>query len=137
MQKKDGYLMGIDYGTATIGLALGKNGLVSPLHTIPGKHSLEAIGEIYKIALQNKVEKFIVGLPLNAQSKETKKSLEVRKFAKLLRTITKKPVVFQNEFGTTIDAEDEMIEFDVPQKKRRIKDHFAAALILKHHYSGA
>jgi putative holliday junction resolvase len=131
----EAYLMGIDYGEKNLGLALGRAGYVAPLKVIDAKHTQTAFHEIMRIALQNKVVAFVIGLPLNADGKDTKKSLEVRKFANRLKIFSKKPVHYQNEYASTIMAIDEMVDFDISQKKRNTKDHFAAALILKQFYN--
>lgn len=129
------YLLGIDFGSTNIGLALGKNGLVMPLRSISGKNEAAAIDEINRAAIENKVTKFVVGLPLSAGDKETVQSLNVRRFAKLLKIHSKRQVIFQNEFGTTSDIEhstDEITESYTGNKKPT--DHFAAALILRKYY---
>lgn len=129
------YLLGIDYGDKSVGLALGKNGLVSPLKTIPATHTQTAFHEIMRVAIENKVEAFVVGLPLNVLGQDTVKSLQVRQFANRLKAFSKKPIIYQNEYATTLGASDEMLDFEISQKKRRTKDHFAAALILKRYYN--
>ena len=73
----------------------------------------------------------VIGLPLTAEGKETKESLVIRRFAKTLRAVTKRPVVFQNEFGTSKAALKEAFDLEIPMKKRALNDHLAAALILK------
>ena len=123
--------LGIDYGEKNIGLALGYNGLTMPLKTVSNKTDRDAIFEINKVIIENKVGNIIIGIPLTAENKETKESLIVRRFAKNLKTISKRPVIFQNEFGTSKDALKEAISMDVPKKRRASNDHLAACLILK------
>jgi putative Holliday junction resolvase len=132
--KKEDYLIGVDYGSTNIGVALGKNALVNPIKIIEAKNLQNAIADLTRLSIENKSVAFILGLPLGADGKETKKSLEVRRFAKLLKTASRKPVFFQNEYATTIGAEEEMIELEISQRKRRMKDHYSAALILKQYY---
>jgi putative Holliday junction resolvase len=131
---KDPYVMGIDYGDANIGIAFGKSGLVAPIKIVQSKNLPTAINEIVRYAIENRMTKFVVGLPLTTEGKETRKSAEVRRFAKLLKVASKKQVEFMDEHSTTIDAGDEMVEFEIAQKKRRMKDHFSAALILKRYF---
>lgn len=128
-------LIGIDYGRTNIGLALGTNGFVLPLEIIPGKNIEEAIHKIIRIAIENKVSKFIVGIPLTAEGKDTPQSLKTRAFVKKLKLLGKKPVGFQNEFGTSKEALGEAITLGTPQSKRRANDHLSAALILKRYYN--
>jgi len=127
--------LGIDHGDTNIGLALGNNGLASPLKIISNKNQATAINEISRIIVENKIGTLVVGLPLSPDGKETKQSLKVRKFAKILKTVAKRPVVFQNEDYTSINALEEAIELDVSKKKRKTNDHLAATLILKRYYS--
>jgi len=127
-------LLGIDYGSSKIGLAIGRGGVVAPLRIISGKNAETAIHEIGRLALENKASKIVVGLPITATGKETNQTREVRKFADLLKVLSKVPVVFQNEFGSTTGAFEEAFEKGYSQKGRRLEDHLAAALILKNYY---
>ena len=133
--KSDETLLGIDYGETNIGVALGRNGIATPIQIVSGKNSATAINELARISIENKVDRFVLGLPLNHDGKETKQSLAVRTFAKLLKIRTKRPVEFQDERGTSIEALEQSIEMGIPMKKRNMKDHLSAALILKHFYS--
>jgi putative Holliday junction resolvase len=136
-QKKHvkGILLGIDYGEANIGVALGRNGLVSPLRVLSGKNVQNAISEIGRLAQENRADKIIIGLPLTGSGKETQISIKTRKFAKLVKIFTKKPVELQNEFLSTKEATEESITKGVPQKKRSKIDHLSAALVLKKYYN--
>jgi putative Holliday junction resolvase len=127
-------LLGVDYGEKNIGIALGKNELVFPLRSVPAKNEAHAVQEITRVALQNHVHKFVVGLPLNYDGKETQESRKVRKFAKLLKVSSKKPVTFQEETGSSQEALLTAIELGIPPKKRSANDHLAAGIILKRYY---
>jgi len=127
-------LLGIDFGKTNTGLALGRNGLVVPLEIISGKNIERAINQINRQVIENKVVKIIVGLPLSFDNKETVQSMEVRKFAKQLKILTKKPVEFQNEYASSREALEEAVDLDIPSKKRKTNDHLAAALILDSYY---
>ena len=127
-------LLGIDFGETNVGLAFGRNELVSPLKVMNGKSEITLINELNRLAIENSVAKFIVGLPLTVEGKETNKSLKVRKFAKLLKIYSRKPVEFQNEYGTTIEAQRKSIELGLSKKRREAKDHLAAAILLRRYY---
>jgi putative transcription antitermination factor YqgF len=124
-------LIGVDYGKTNTGVALGRNNLTFPLKVISKRSDQTVIIEISRLATENKATTIVVGLPLGAKGKETEQSKKVRKFAKLLRILTKKKVVFQNEFGSTREADEENRIFKLIKKKKRLTDHLAAALILK------
>jgi putative Holliday junction resolvase len=127
-------LIGVDYGTTNTGVALGKNGLVMPLYILSGKEPMQVINTLVRLALENKVNKFILGVPLNIEGKETKQSIEVRKFGKLLKGISKKPVEYQNEADTSVEALAETIRRGISQKRRKASDHYSAALILERYF---
>lgn len=133
-KKLENMMLGIDFGETNIGVAFGRNGLVSPLKVLPGKNQQNAIMEIARLARENHAEKIIVGLPLSGSGKETAMSLKTRKFAKLLKILTKKPVEFYSEHLSTIQAVEEAISTGISQKKRTSVDHLSAALILKRYY---
>ncbi|MFH1899613.1 MAG: Holliday junction resolvase RuvX [Patescibacteria group bacterium] len=124
----------VDFGKANIGTALGRNGLVMPLEVISGKNINTALFKINRLIVENKVEKLVVGLPLTLDDKETAQSSETRRFAKILKVTTKRPVDFQNEYETTRAALNEAIDTDVSEKRRRSNDHLAAAFILRRYY---
>lgn len=131
---KDELLLGIDYGETNIGLAFGRNGLASPLSIIPAKNEDEALREIARFAIENKVTKIIMGIPLTADGKETAESLKVRRFSKLLKIYLKKPLELVNEHSTSIEALDEAIDIGMSQKGRRKVDNLSAALILTRYF---
>lgn len=124
-------LIGIDYGEANIGIAFARNGLAAPIKIISGKNSDTAAHEILKTAHQNKCTKIIVGLPLTSDGRETKESIKIRQFVKLLRVYLKMPIEFQNEYASSKEAHEEALRNAVSQKNRRKIDHLSAALILK------
>jgi len=127
---KDAVFLGIDYGERNIGLALGRKGFVSPLTIVSGANSMTAVHEIARLALENKIEKFIVGIPLTGDGKETKQSLATRKFVKLLKIVSKKPVEFVNEFDSSQEAQAQKAFFGVSAKRNTLSDHVSAAIIL-------
>jgi len=127
-------LVGIDYGNANIGLALGKNGLVQPLRVISAKNIESAIHEITRIALESKASKFVIGLPLDSKGKETFQSQEVRKFGKKLKLVSKKPIIYLDEHYSSKEALKESISLGISRKKRKSNDHIAAAIILRRYF---
>lgn len=127
-------LIGIDYGTSFIGTSLGIEGFVTALENIPSKNLEAAVLRITRIGIENNIKKFVVGIPLDAEGNETKESIEVRRFGNILKRLSKKPVVYWNEFGTSKEALGEAIELGISPKQRRSNDSLAAALILRSYY---
>jgi putative Holliday junction resolvase len=128
-------ILGIDYGESNIGLAFGRNRFVMPLKIISGKDAETAVHEISRYIYENKVDRAIVGLPLNVEGKETEQSRNVRRFARLLKIKSKKPVDFVNEYRTTEESITEAVNLGVAKKRRGKVDHLSAALIIKEYYN--
>ena len=128
-------LLGVDYGKTNIGLAFGRNGLTTPLEIIPAKNIENVLNKINQVVIENKVDLIVLGLPLTADERDTPESLDARKFIKLLKVNTKRPVEIQNEYGSSIQALEEAVDLGVPEKKRRTNDDLAAAYILRLYYS--
>jgi len=128
-------ILGIDYGERNIGLSFGRNELVSPLKVISGKNDDSAITEIVRYAMENKIDRIVIGLPLNVEGKDTAQSRKVRRFTKFLKIRFKKPIDFVNEFRSTKNSKTETIRLGVSKKRRKKIDHYSAALILKEYYA--
>jgi putative holliday junction resolvase len=127
-------LLGVDYGTSKIGIALGRNGFVMPITEINGKNELSAVHDITRIALENKVTIIVMGLPISGDGKEGFQARKVRRFSKLLKTISKRPLVFTNEYRSTKEAQEEGRDKSL-LSGNHYEDSLAAALILKRYYN--
>ena len=130
-------LLGIDYGETNTGLAFGRVGLVLPLEVLNSKNDDFLISEIARAVADHRITKIIMGLPTDVEGKETKQSLKVRRFAKLVRIKAKRPVEFVSEYGTTDEAMESAIRSGISQKRRQTSDHYSAAIILKRYFREA
>ena len=91
-------LMGLDYGSVTVGVALSDTLLVNawPKEIIRRdresklRHTLSRIEEL---ARENAVTQIVVGLPLNMDGTEGERALAARDFAEKVRKRTGLPVV--------------------------------------------
>ncbi|MBT3756157.1 MAG: Holliday junction resolvase RuvX [Candidatus Cloacimonetes bacterium] len=125
-------LMGIDYGEVRIGLALS-----DPLQII--SQPLKVIGnngdtfsEINKIVKSKEVGKIILGLPQNLSGEDTKKTIEVREFAEILKSKVDVPVIFWDERYTSVEANEELKQMGYTiAESRKVVDKVAASIILK------
>ncbi|SMO70429.1 Holliday junction resolvase RuvX [Gracilimonas mengyeensis] len=127
-------LVGIDVGKKRIGVAqtdLLKT-FASPVGTFAPD---EVISKLKAITSQAKVDKFVVGWPLNPAGEEGRATQMVQEFInKLNRTFPDITIVKVDERYTSNIAQDLMIEAGVPKKKRQQKgrvDRIAAAVILQ------
>lgn len=129
-----GVLLGLDYGTVRIGLAVCDPDriLASPLETYLRKSDVEDAAYFVKVTAEHRAVGWVVGLPLHADGQESDKSHEARVFGAWLATVTGLPVVFWDERFTTALAEDALLGAKMTHRKRRERrDRVAAQMILR------
>jgi len=125
-------LMGIDFGEVRIGTALSDplQIISQPFRVIPNNE--DTFSEICKIVKNEEVEKIILGLPLNLDGEDTKKTLEVREFAEILKNNVQIPVIFWDERYTSVEANEELKRMGYSiAESRKVIDKVAASIILK------
>ena len=126
--------MGVDVGTARIGIALSDElGITArPFETVPRTGARATVDAIRRIATENGVERIVVGLPLSMAGSEQPSSTDARQIAEAIGAGTGLPVVTWDERLTTAAAERSLIEGGVRRERRReIIDQVAAALMLQ------
>jgi putative holliday junction resolvase len=128
-----GRLAGIDYGTVRIGVAItdAEQRIASPLVNYT-RRGAAADAEFFKRLAKNElIEMFVVGLPVHLNGLESQKSIEARKFGEWLQTTTGLPVVYFDERFTSSEAEQFLAgaEFTKKQRKARL-DKLAAQILL-------
>lgn len=117
-------LLGIDYGSKRVGLALSdESGVFAfPYSVVPGgKNAVPLVAQVCK---ENAVEKIVIGESLDYKGNPNKIMPAIIQFAELLGAATQIPVVFEREFLTTREASH-------IQGEHASIDASAAALILK------
>ncbi|MBI1803155.1 MAG: Holliday junction resolvase RuvX [Ignavibacteriae bacterium] len=127
-------LLGIDYGSRRIGVAVS-----DPLNVIARgvtviENSPRALGEIQRLADEFDVERIVVGFPLNLKGERGFKAKEVEEFIQRLTRELHREVVRCDERFSTKLALQTMHTMGVKKKKRQQKgivDEMAAALILQ------
>ncbi|MCB4792845.1 MAG: Holliday junction resolvase RuvX [Elusimicrobia bacterium] len=128
-------LLGIDYGTKRIGLALSDPlGItVQPLLVISRKSLKDDIEKIKDIVLNKEVDKIILGLPMNMNDTPGILCKEIKDFANRLSQEIKIAVEFCDERLTSHEADNILInEAKLSNDKRKqIKDKIAACIILQ------
>lgn len=130
-----GRLAGIDFGTVRIGIAIcdPSQHWVSPLETYTRRSTSLDQAYFAKLAEQEQLVGWIVGLPIHCDGQESQKSAEARKFANQLAELTSLPIALFDERFTTAEARRllQATELSSHQKKKRV-DGLAAHLILTH-----
>lgn len=124
--------LAIDYGQKRTGLAICDAGesIASPLKVLAEPKLL--IESIVKIAKEEQVGAFVVGLPLNMDDgSEGEMAKRVREFASTLAGRIDLPLFFQDERLSSFDAESKMAGLYTRKKKKGRLDAVAAASILQ------
>lgn len=128
-------LLGIDYGSKRIGLAISDAAqrMALSLDTIDATPSAARnVEAIIKVADEHDVEAFVVGLPLNMNDSEGPQAKLIRKFGQALTCASEKPVYFQDERLSSITADDLLQAGDFTNKKHKARrDRVAAQVILQ------
>ena len=131
-------LLGIDYGTRKIGVAVGQTttGTAQGLTLIPALSEQHVFAEIRKLVKEWKADAFVVGLPLNAHNEETETSRKARKFCTSLSKQFDLPVYWANEFLTSQAAQYDLRDTvqrgrKFNRRKQSSRDLLAAELILR------
>ena len=127
-------IMGLDYGTKRIGVAMSDELLLTAQgsKTIFNNTLSETIAAIVKLITENGVVEVIVGLPISMNGSHSQKTKEVIEFTGELAKSVSVPVKTWDERLTTAQAERALLEADMSRAKRkRLNDMVAAQLILQ------
>ncbi len=128
-------LMGIDYGSKRIGIAVSDltRTIANAYTIIEHKNKKLDIEKIKNIVEEKEVGGIVFGLPLQMNGEEGKTAAEMRKFAELVCKETDLPCTFWDERLSSSVMEKFLIkEYDFSRKKRKkVLDASAAAYILQ------
>ena len=132
-----GRILGLDYGTKTVGVALSDPLLFTAqeFETITRerasalRHTLVRIKEICD---EYEVERIILGYPRNMDDSEGFRCEDTLKFKALLEKRVDIPIELVDERLTTVYADEILEESGVAKKDRKkVIDQIAAAIILQ------
>ena len=128
-------LIGLDYGTKTIGVAISDAALrvAPPMLVIRRRKFSQDMAELAKIVDSRGVGGFVVGLPLNMDGTEGPRAQSTRDLVDEMLLRMNLPTIFQDERMSTQAVERAMIgEADLSRAKRaKSIDAAAAAWILQ------
>lgn len=129
-----GVLLGIDYGTKRVGVAVSDRDqkFSSPLINHQ-RQGLQGDSRFFKnLAAEYRPVGIVVGLPIHLSGDESEKSRESRKFAAWLSVLTGLPFCFQDERFTSFQAEQLMAAAELTKKQRKERiDKIAAQILLQ------
>ena len=126
-------LIGIDYGLSKVGLSISDPlKIISiPLTVIKYKNSEELLNKLKEIAIENDVDSFVIGYPLNMNNKKNKMKELVDIFFEELKNMKFK-VFLQDERLSSESAKKIMHEQNIKtgENKEQI-DLIASTIILQ------
>jgi putative holliday junction resolvase len=127
-------LIGVDYGRRRIGLAVtDENGeFIRSLPTFLRNKNAPYLDAIVEIIRRENPSQIVIGLPLDADDRDTAMSLEIRVFAEKLGHATSLPVHFIDESMTSRRAHDIIRHHKKKHRQNKENtDRIAACLILE------
>jgi putative holliday junction resolvase len=128
-----GRLAGIDYGTVRIGIAVTdpERRLASPFENYTRRGEAADTAYFKRLATDERIVRFVVGLPVHLDGRESEKSREARRFGEWLAAMTAVPVVFFDERFTSTEAARYLGQAQLTKKQRKARlDKLAAQIML-------
>lgn len=126
-------MAGIDFGTVRIGIALSdaRRTIASPFENYTRRSRQADAAHLKRLADEERVTLFVVGLPVHLDGRESQKSREAREFGEWLASTTGVPVVYFDERFTTAEAEQHLGAAELTKKQRKARlDKLAAQILL-------
>lgn len=119
-------LLGIDYGDAKVGLAIGdtESGFASPYKILKNTGRNNLLNELNDICQKEKVETIVIGLP-ESEVQSPEQLERVKDFITQLELAVAVPIITQDERFTTLQAQK------LSRGSKKHEDDIAAMLILQ------
>ena len=128
-----GRVLGIDFGEKRVGLALSDLSklIASPFKTIKYFNQEDLVNQLRIIVIENDIENFVLGLPINMRGEDTRQTEAVRNFKKYL-SVLDVPIIYEDERLSSVSAKNSLILQNIKTgyNKHEI-DKTAAAIILQ------
>jgi putative Holliday junction resolvase len=126
-------IAGIDYGTVRIGIALADTEvrIAGPFENY-NRRSPKLDAEYFQqFAREERIDRFVVGLPVHLSGAESEKSREARIFGEWLANTTGVEVEYFDERYTTSQADEILGAAKLTKKQRQARrDQLAAQIML-------
>lgn len=132
-------IMGLDFGSRTVGVAISDELLLTAqgVETIRRKDENKlrrTMARIEELIEAYEVEEIVLGLPKNMNATEGTRVELTREFCEKLERRTGLPVILWDERLTTVEAEKILMESGVRREDRKeYVDKIAAVLILQNY----
>lgn len=130
-------IMGLDYGSRTVGVAVSDAlGITAQgIETVCRKSEnklRQTMARLEELIVQYEVEKIVLGLPKNMNNTIGDRAEKTLEFKAMLERRTGLPVIMWDERLTTVEAQRTLIEGEVRRENRKqFVDKIAAVFILQ------
>jgi putative Holliday junction resolvase len=129
-----GRVAAVDYGRKRMGIAIcdAERIIASPwpMRQPTGDEKAEA-AFFKRLVAEEAIVGFVVGLPVHADGSDSKMSVEAERFAVWLGETTSRPVTFQDERYTSVEAAGMLAGLGLSRGKKKARaDSIAAHIIL-------
>lgn len=131
-----GRLLGIDYGTRRVGLAISTpdQTIASPLEIYQRRNDQLDARHFLAVAEDYRVRGIVLGLPIHVSGEEGQTAAQARKYGDWLKSILGLPVAFWDERYTSAVAEEYLLGADLSRQKRKKRLDMVAAQIMLQSY---
>ena len=130
----DGSLMGLDFGTKTIGIAVSdtRQTIATGIKTIRRTKFQQDLQSLKLIIKDRQIKGMVLGLPKNMNGTEGPRCQSTRTFAKNISSSIQIPITFWDERLSSVVAERSLIEANASRQRRtKVIDYVAASFILQ------
>ena len=117
-------VLGIDFGTTRIGLAIARGPLAEPLEIVANDGEDRALARIKQLVESEQIEQIIMGISENRMAQRTKE------FAASLKAVIDIPIEFVDETLSSYEMHHRLLSSKLSTKQGPI-DHFVAAQLLQ------
>lgn len=130
-------IMGLDYGTTTVGVAISDTMLITAqeVETITRKQANKlrrTYSRIEELTKEYGVDRIVLGYPKNMNNTEGERAEDTKLFQEALERRTKLPVILWDERLTTVESERILTQCGVRKaNQKKVIDQVAAAIILQ------
>lgn len=127
-------IIGLDYGSVTCGVAISDElGIIaSPVETIRYTDTEDLLNKLDKYFSMYKIEKIVLGNPINLDGTISKRSEITFEFKNNLENKFNKEVIMLDERLTTVIVNNMLIENNTRRENRKkVVDKLAASIILQ------
>jgi putative Holliday junction resolvase len=122
----------IDFGSVRLGIAVAdeKLRIALPLENYTRRGPVADAEHLRRLAQEERIDRFVVGLPVHLDGRESQQSAQARVFAAWLERATGVPVSLFDERFSSHEAEQRLGEAGLTSKQRRARRDMLAAQIL-------